>query len=265
MAELQVSELIIYPVKSTGHISLQQTKIDNFGLIDDRRWMLVDEQGDYISQRKHPRLCLIKTSLEPDGLILRAPEMPDFRVTNDQRSDRITVTIWDDKCSAVDCGDEVAAWLKDFMGQNSRLVYFPENEKRQIDQQYGRLGEYTAFSDGFPILLISQGSLDDLNNKLDKPVPMIRFRPNIVVSGCEGFAEDNWKRIKIGSIELRIVKPCSRCIIPNIDTVTAKRGKEPAYTLSQYRKRDNKIYFGQNVIATDIGQIAVGMPVEIIE
>ena len=176
----------------------------------------------------------------------------------------MNVTIWNDQCSAIDCGDEAAKWISQFLDTPSRIVFFPDTEVRQVDPDYANLGDKTAFSDGFPLLLISQASLDDLNSRLQQPVTMTQFRPNIVISGCEAFAEDKWKKIKIGDIEYRIVKPCSRCIIPSINIETAKPAAEPLKTLASYRKQGNKVYFGQNIIAENEGSIEIGMPVTII-
>jgi hypothetical protein len=264
MSVVEVSQLLIYPVKSTGHIALHTSAVDRFGLHNDRRWMLVDSKGVYITQRKHPRMCLINTSFTDGRLVLQAPDMTLIIVPEAHSACTIRVKVWDDQCMAYDCGKDVAQWLSAFLRLDCRLVYFPENENRLLDQNYAKAHEYTAFSDGFPILLISQGSLDDLNARLESPVPMTRFRPNLVVSGCEAFAEDKWQQIKIGDLVLRLVKPCSRCVIPNIDSATGEKAPEPIKTLSRYRKRHNKVFFGQNVIANGVAELAVGMPVEIL-
>jgi len=265
MAEIKLSELAIYPVKSLGQIVQDSVSIDKFGLNLDRRWMVVDSEGVMITQRKKARMCLIQPLLEKDGLCLQAPDMPVIRVACQPNAAHLRVSVWDDQCLALDCGDEVAEWLSRFLEMDCRLVFFPDDEIRQVDPVYAEPGEHTAFSDGFPILLISQASLDELNQRLKMPVSMCRFRPNLVVSGCEPFAEDSWKQIRIGEINLRIVKPCSRCIIPNIDPKTAQKSAEPARTLSTFRRRDNKIFFGQNVIADAQAKLELGMSVKIIE
>jgi len=265
MSRIEVSQLFIYPAKSMSHIALDASAVDRFGLHNDRRWMLVDDQGAYVTQRQYPRMCLISTSFTDNQLVLQAPELPVIRVPEAIPGQAVSVKVWNDQCEAYDCGEIIAQWLSEFMGIKCRLVYFPENENRLIDQGYARPEEYTAFSDGFPILLISQASLDDLNSRLEAPVPMTRFRPNLVVSGCEAFAEDKWKQIRVGEVIMRVVKPCSRCVIPTIDTTTGKKGKEPLYTLSQYRRQNNKVFFGQNIITNNTGQLETGMPVEILE
>ena len=264
MTGIIVSSLSIYPVKSCAEVPVDSTKIEDFGLRNDRRWMVVDKHGVMLTQRKIAKMCLIKPEVVDTGLILSANTMSPLTIKQPISTKNI-VTVWHDQCQAYDAGDEAANWLTHFLSIKCRLVYFPSDEFRQVDRDYAEEGEKTAFSDGFPLLLISQASLDDLNSKLSKEITMSRFRPNIVISGCEPFAEDSWKSIRIGDITLRLVKPCSRCVIPSINLVTAEREDEPTKTLARYRKRDNKIFFGQNVIANNLGDIAVGMSVEILE
>ena len=265
MTELRVSELAIYPVKSLGRIALQSATVQRFGLENDRRWMVVDAGGKFLTQRQHARMCLIQPELQGEELRLRAKGMPVLTVSTPIDRSRRRVTVWDDQCDALDGGDAASAWLCRFLGIDCRLVYFPADEVRAVDPRYGQPGDRTAFSDGFPLLLISQASLDDLNSRLAAPIAMSRFRPNLVVQGCAAFAEDHWKEIRIGDLRFRIVKPCSRCIIPGIDPASGERGPEPLRTLAGYRKRGDKIYFGQNVIADGEGDIRVGMTVELLD
>lgn len=265
MTAIQLSELNIYPVKSLRQISLSSSYVEPYGLKHDRRWMVVDIDGKMITQRQIARMCLIQPYIHETGIQLSAQDMPDLLVDMPSGREVQTVTVWNDTCQAYDAGEEAASWLSKFLSTSCRLVYFPEDGFRQVDLKYARQGEGTAFSDGFPLLLISQASLGDLNQRLATPVPMKRFRPNLVIKGCQAFDEDKWKKIRIGNISFRIVKPCSRCIIPNIDIETAEIGKEPARTLSSYRRKDNKIFFGQNIIAESEGELTIGMSVEIIE
>lgn len=265
MTSLLVSGLSIYPVKSCRGIKLNSALVENFGLENDRRWMVVDENGVMLTQRKISKMCLIQVELTETGLILKTTSMDSLSVIIPVIKKKVTVKVWADKCQAYDAGDEAAKWLSHVLSVTCRLVYFPDDEFRQVDLTYANKGDKTAFSDGFPLLLISQASLDDLNSRLNTPVTMERFRPNIIVSGCQPFTEDKWKIIRIGNIVFRIVKPCSRCVIPGINIETGEREKEPIKTLVAYRKRDRKIFFGQNVIADSCGEIEVGMPVEIIE
>lgn len=262
---MELSELNIYPVKSLAGISLNRSIVDAFGLQNDRRWMLVDMQGRMLTQRKLARMCLIHPQLTSQGVRLAAPGMDDIDITLADTPDTCKVQIWDDRCNAYDAGDPAAHWLSEFLATDCRLTYFPDAEVRQLDQHYAQPNDKTAFSDGYPFLLIAQASLDDLNRRLQTPVTMSRFRPNLVVTGSEAFEEDQWRRIRIGNMSFRLVKACSRCIIPTIDPSNAEKSKEPIATLSQYRKRENKVYLGQNVIADGTGELAVGMKVEILE
>ncbi|MFV2059937.1 MAG: MOSC domain-containing protein [Gammaproteobacteria bacterium] len=273
MSLLKVSELALYPVKSCAQITVNATRVDNFGLQNDRRWMVVDQQGKYITQRQQSRMCLIQVELiktessnskHDYSIRLTAPDMPALNVVIPGSPTSLKVKIWHDNCNAFDCGPEAAQWLSRFLMVPCQLVFFPENEIRQVDVNFADAGDRTAFSDGFPLLLISEASLDNLNSKLDVAIPMKRFRPNIVVTGCNPFDEDNWKMLRIGELLLRVVKPCSRCVIPSIDTETGERGNEPTKTLLTFRKHNTKIFFGQNVIASNPGNIAVGDTVEII-
>lgn len=265
MTDIRVTELAVYPVKSFAQISLTSARVESFGLQHDRRWMVVDHNGKFITQRQQSRMCLVQPELIENGVRLSVPGMPSIDILKPQSTERFQVTVWHDHCNVLDAGDEAAAWLSQFLDIDCRLVYFPDDEVRTVDQTYAKPSDKTAFSDGFPLLLISQASLDDLNSRMQTPIPMVRFRPNLVVNGCGAFAEDKWRRLRIGDVTYRVAKPCSRCVIPSIDIQTAERGAEPTRTLLAYRKRDNKIYFGQNVIADGMGEIQVGMPVEILE
>jgi uncharacterized protein YcbX len=263
MSELNISQLAIYPVKSMRQIQLQKSAMQFGGLKHDRRWMVVDNKGVMVTQRNIARLCLIQPELlNPNvdcSLKLSAPAMPDIEVNVPDGGISCKAIVWEDECNASDAGDEVANWLSEFLNIECRLVYFPDDEIRIVDQNYAKPNDQTAFSDGFPILLTTQASLDDLNSRMDESIPMERFRPNVVISGSEAFAEDEWKQLKVGNIRLRIVKPCSRCVIPNIDIKTGEKTKEPIKTLLSYRKCDDKIFFGQNVVADGEGELEVGM------
>ena len=265
MTNLVVSRLSIYPVKSCREIELSSSFVEDFGLRNDRRWMVVDEQGVMITQRKISKMCLIQPELSATGIILNTTTLNPISVNIPTHNKKYSVRVWHDECQAFDAGDEAANWLSQILDKKCRLVYFPDDEFRQVDIDYADEGDKTAFSDGFPLLLISQSSLDDLNQRLSSPITMNRFRPNIVVEGCEPFAEDSWKKIRIGDMIFRIVKACSRCMIPSINIYTAEREEEPTKTLSSYRMRDKKIFFGQNVISESCGQIDIGMRVEIID
>jgi hypothetical protein len=228
--------------------------------------MLVDEAGRFLTQRQLPRMALIDTQLRADALIVRAASMPDLTVPlQADAGQAIQTQIWQDSAPAYSAGNEAAAWLSEFLSTPVRLVSFPADHLRQVDETYAKKGDGTAFSDGFPFLLISQASLDELNSRLPEPVPMRRFRPNLVVSGTEAFAEDRWRRIRIGALSFRVVKPCSRCVITTIDPQTAKKGVEPLRTLATYRRQDGKVCFGQNLIHDGLGSLKIGDQVEVLE
>jgi uncharacterized protein YcbX len=266
MSDIRLSALYRYPVKSLAGEALERARLDVFGLLHDRRWMVVDEKGRFLSQRERPRMALITPRLQPEGLLLQAPERAQQKVFRPpEEAERIRVQVWNDDCAALLADSEANAWLSDFLGLSCRLVYMPEESVRPVDPHYARPQDRTAFSDGFPLLLISQASLDDLNERLSEALPMIRFRPNLVVEGCVPYAEDGWRRIRIGDQTLRVVKPCSRCKITTVDPYTAETGSEPLKTLSGYRRRGNQVFFGQNLLHDGPGELIHGTPVEVLE
>jgi uncharacterized protein YcbX len=257
--QITVSSLYIYPVKSLAGIKLKNAKLDSMGLKHDRRWMLVSPSGDFLSQRKVPKMALIQPLFIHKQLILTLAGRKDFVVPDADPKKTIMVTLWKDSISAQRVGKVADEWLSEALGIQCHLVYLPENEIRQCDLTFSKLGDRTGFADGFPILLISTASLDDLNQRLDQTVEMKRFRPNIVVSGCKPFAEDSWHQFTLGKIAMRGVKPCSRCILITVDPDTGERNNpEPLQTLMKYRKQGNNVYFGQNVIHDHTGTIQVG-------
>lgn len=265
MAGSTLTGLYRYPVKSMGGDAFRTLEVRTRGFRFDRHWMLVDMQGHFLSQRQQPRMSLINARVDDDDrLQLCAPGMPDLSVGADTDG-RMAVVVWGDAVQASPAGTDADAWLSGFLGLRCRLVRFPDEVVRAVDPDFADPTDQVGFADGFPFLLISQASLDDLNGRLDEAVPMLRFRPNLVVDGCDAYTEDGWRRIRIGDIEFRVAKPCSRCIIPTIDPATGLRGQEPLRTLMSYRRRDNKVYFGQNLIHDGIGRLAVGMPVEVLE
>jgi uncharacterized protein len=255
----QVSALYVYPVKSCAGIAVPSATLDTKGFVGDRRFMIVDDTGSFLTQREFPRLALVGPRPEGDVLAFDAPgmasiEMPIRRGRGDE-----TVKIWDDTCSATDQGDEVSAWLGRFLGTRCRLVRQADDDVRRIDPTYAtRAEDEVSFADAYPLLVISEASLADLNSRLEVPLPMNRFRPNVVVNGTEPYAEDSWRSIEIGAVPANVVKPCVRCVTTTVDQRTAETGKEPLRTLATYRKGPRGVLFGQNVIHAHPGTINVG-------
>ncbi len=261
---IKVSGLTIYPVKSLAGIELQSSGLDGMGLKYDRRWMLVAPDGLFLTQRRFPQMALISTSLNKGQVTLSMKDREDHVVPEiSANAKTMEVKIWRDTVTAQRVGDESDAWLSAALDFECHLVHIAENEVRQCSLDYADEGDRTGFADAFPILMISEESLSDLNNKLEtkgkSSVPMKRFRPNIVVSGCDAFAEDTWKTLTIGKISMRGIKLCDRCILTTVDPATGERtGKEPLETLGEYRKWDNNVYFGMNIIHEQQGVLNVG-------
>jgi len=259
-----LAALTTYPVKSCRGIALDASRLTTRGLEHDREWMLVDRDGRFLTQRELPRLAQIVTELSGSALYLSAPDLPAFSIPLDANAGRVTVTVWRDTLSALDQGDDAASKLSRWLDRKVRLVRFDPAERRYCNPQYaGEHGAHHSFADGYPVLVISAASLADLNERLDDPLPMNRFRPNIVLDGVEAFDEDHFTEIGIGDfVTLRLVKPCVRCRITTTDQVTAQVGIEPLPTLASYRRDDalGGATFGMNaiVVAGEGASIGVG-------
>ncbi|UCF65846.1 MAG: MOSC domain-containing protein [bacterium] len=266
MARAYLKQIVIYPVKSAAGILLMNSKVSHYGLQYDRCWMLIDENNRFLSARKLHKLVLIQSQISETTLTLLAPGMSDFLLPlSDFWGPRLRVQIWNDECTAVYCGKEAQDWFSSFLGNSARLVFMPGDFKRRVDPTYTEGPKSISFTDGYPFLLISEASLADLNTRIGTRLEMARFRPNLVVEGCRSYEEDSWKIIRIGGIRFKIVKSCSRCVITTLDPKTAKAGKEPLRTLAGYRSNQGKVYFGQNLIHMEEGQISAGMPVEVLD
>ncbi|MCF0073477.1 MOSC domain-containing protein [Dyadobacter sp. CY261] len=258
---MTLSEIWIYPVKSLGGIRLTKALTEERGLQYDRRWMVIDEENVFITQRVHLQMALIDVALLENGLKIFLRNNPEDSVTvpyEPATALPVTVKVWDDTVEAVTVSEEADAWLSHQLGLNLRLVMMPESTQRKADPRYAEHNENVSFADGFPYLVISQASLDELNGRLAEPITMRRFRPNFVISGTEPFAEDQWKHISIGNLRFEVVKPCARCVLTTINPETAVKGPEPLKTLASYRRNGNKILFGQNVTVRDFGEIKEG-------
>lgn len=259
MSGLRLTEIWIYPIKSMGGIRLNSAKVEGKGLKFDRRWMLVDENNTFISQRKISRLALFKLAMKLDFFLVRFKnESIELPFCTPQNTKPILATIWDDQVSTIEVSENFSQWFSDKLGFQCKLVSFPEKNTRLVDAQYAISQNHVSLADGYPILTIGQSSLDDLNQKLESPVPMDRFRPNLVFTGGQPYEEDSWIEFTIGMNKFMGVKPCSRCVLTTIDQLTGEQGKEPLATLATYRKKENQIYFGQNVISIDHHEIHEG-------
>ncbi|GAB3165657.1 MOSC domain-containing protein [Telluribacter humicola] len=265
---LTLSEIWIYPIKSLGGIRLDEAHVQLRGLQYDRRWMIVDEDNRFVTQRSLHRMALLDVTLDQERLlvidrtnpadVLEVPMQPVSKEV-------LQVSIWDDhEVEALTVSDQADQWLSTRLERPVRLVYMPDSTERRVDPRYAKDEENVSFADGYPFLLIGQSSLDELNSRLPESISMRRFRPNLVVTGAAPFAEDSWKDIQVGALSFQLVKPCARCVLTTVDPETAQTGPEPLKTLATYRKRNNKIYFGQNLLTHTTGQIAVGDPIQII-
>ncbi|MFT5780819.1 MAG: hypothetical protein ACI9EB_000176 [Pseudomonas sp.] len=267
---LSLSALYRYPLKSARGENLARAQLDVLGLSGDRRWMIADAlTGRFITQRLLPQLTQLHARwIDAEHLLLSRAGQYDLCVAVPSVTAPLrAVTVWSDSLQVPDAGDEAALWLSEWLGRACRLVQVPATRARQVDLDYAKAGDYVGFADGFPLLLIGQASLDDLSARVGRPLPMLRFRPNLVVSGSDAYAEDSWKCIRIGALEFRLVKGCSRCIMTTLDPQTGERSadREPLITLKTYRERDGEVYFGQNLLHSGPGELAVGMPVEVLE
>ena len=248
-----IAALWIYPVKSCRGLQLSAAAVTERGLACDREWMIVDASGRFISQREVPRLALIAPALSATGLELTAPGMPVITSPFDRSGALLPVTVWRDSLPAIDQGDAVAAWISAWIGSAARLVRFDPRLRRSCDPAYaGDTGAHTAFADAYPLLVLSLASLADLNRRLESPLPLDRFRPNVVLSGVEAYDEDHIDELAVAGVAMKLVKPCTRCQITTTDQETGERGVEPLATLAGYRMNDalGGVAFGVNAIIT---------------
>ncbi len=254
MSTIILSHIFIYPVKSLAGIALDTANITPLGLEYDRRWMIIDQQGRFVTQRLYPQLSQITTAIESDTIILTAADGSTTHLPLQlDAGSMVSTRVWKDSVDALVMTSAQNQWISHFLGKECRFVYMPDYSMRPVDQDYALSdNDLVSFADGFPFLLISDESLDDLNQRLQHksilPVPIQRFRPNLFVRGCTPYAEDGWKSFKIGGNLFHGVKPCSRCIMTTVDPATGQKGREPLDTLLEYRKRGNQAYFGQNVL-----------------
>lgn len=257
MAQLKVSHLYIYPIKSLGGIAMQTAQVLKKGLQHDRRWMLVDENNVFLTQRVHNNMALFRMSFADNGFTV-SYDGQQLNIPQTFEGDPVRAKIWDDEVTVQEVSTSHSEWFSKNVGINCKLVAFPEQNDRLVDVKYRIGDDHVSLADAYPLLLVGQSSLDDLNARLKSPVPMNRFRPSVVFTGGDPFEEDTWSRFNIGELSFAGVKPCKRCVLITVDQETAKKGAEPLATLSTYRRKDNGVYFGQNTIPTTTGKISIG-------
>lgn len=266
MTSIQVTELNIYPVKSCRGISVDQAAMESRGFQYDRRWMIIDTSGRFVSQRTYPRLALIAVRLGARDITLAVPGIEDLIIPLRLAGKRIVqVDIWKDTVGALAAEESANDWVSTVLEVPCRLVYMSDESFRPVDPEYAVHKDQVSFADAYPFHLTTEASLADLNTRLSSPISMNRFRPNIVLSGCGAYEEDTWKRIRIGSALFHVVKPCARCATTVVNQETGIRGEEPLHTLSRYRNDDGKILFGQNLIHGSLSTVHVGDPVTVLE
>lgn len=256
-----ISRLYIHPIKSLAGIRVDAFSLTDRGPAHDRRWMLVGADGEFMTQRRHPRMVLLQTALEDGELVVLEQGDPHdcLRIPAvAETGESLQVRIWDDVCTAVHPFTHASSWFSRKLDMDVRLVYMPETSHRAVDPDYAPDGAITGFSDGYPLLLIGEASLDDLNARLPMPVSMERFRPNIVVAGAGAYAEDTLFHFRIADIRFSGVKRCARCVLTTIDPATGLGGQEPLRTLAGYRTVDGNVMFGMNLLHEGTGMVRVG-------
>jgi len=260
-----VTGLFVYPIKSCAGTPLDVAELGDRGIQHDREFMLVDPDNHFLTQRQLPRMALIHPNRTADALELTAPGMRALRLTPRLAGERRQLTVWRDQVGAIDQGPEVAQWLSTYLDKPCRLVRHADDAVRRVDAEFARQPtDQVSFADGFPLLLISEESLAELNTRLPEALPMNRFRPNVVVRGARtAYAEDTWQEISVGGVCFSLVKACARCAITTTDQATAERGIEPLATLATYRRVARGVLFGQNLIHHRRGTIRVGDTVRI--
>lgn len=265
---MYLSGIYIYPIKSLGGISLSEATLEEKGIQYDRRWMLVDESGMFLSQRTFPKMALLQVSLESDGLVVTHKNKSGISISipfEPNSNIKRLVTIWEDTVEAQLVDENVSKWFSEQLGMPCNLVIMPDSTQRKLKEKYAVNGESVSFADGMPYLVIGHSSLNNLNAKLENPISMDRFRPNFVFEGGEEFIEDTWEKVQIGDALFKITKPCARCVMTTVDQDTASKSKEPLRTLASYRTVDGKVMFGQNMLLLQGEKVKIGDEVNAIK
>lgn len=258
---MRLTQINIYPIKSLGGISLSSAKVEKRGLRYDRRWMLINSNNDFMTQRQYPQMALLQPSFDNHFLVINHKTEKVFTLKipiQNHSNEEIEVPIWEDFCMALTLNKEVDEWFSQALKVRCRLVYMPETTRRRVDPKYSPQEKIVSFADAYPFLIIGERSLEELNSRLTDPIPMNRFRPNFVFNGGEPFIEDTFNNFKIGVVPFQGVKPSARCVVTTVNQDSGEKGTEPLATLSTFRKYDNKVMFGQNLIGHDEGIVSVG-------
>lgn len=266
---MHISEINIYPIKSLKGISVDSALVEPRGLQYDRRWMLTDKDGKFLTQREFPKMATVAVAIENGELRVENESRETVKIPFEPDSgDRKQVVIWQSVCDGLVYTGEVSEWFSDVLSTDCQLVYMPDNSRRSVNERFDSGDDIVSFADGYPLLVIGEGSLEDLNSRLEYPLPMNRFRPNIVVSGADAYAEDNWQRIRVGEAIFRGTKPCARCVMTTVDQSRGEfDGKDPLKTFATYRLAKevmperldslglspNAVLFGQNLIVENSG------------
>ncbi len=262
-----------YPVKSCRGEALPTALVEPWGLAGDRRWMVVDAAGEPVTAREHPRLVLVRPELREGGVRLTRPDAPPLDVRTPDGSALTEVAVWKGPFAAAPADDSAHQWFSELIGEPVRLVYLADPTRRAPNPAFALPTDRVSFADAYPLLVTTEDSLAALNDliaagpgRAEGPVPMTRFRPSVVVAGSQPWAEDSWRRLRIGTAVFRCVKSCDRCVLTTVDPETATRGREPLATLARHRKWDGKTWFGTNLVPDSPGErITVGDEVEILD
>ncbi len=264
--DIRLAAIHLYPVKGIRGISVDRATVESIGLRDDRRWVVVDEEGKFLSQRSHPLLARVVGKFKDEGLALSAPGQPHLHLDFPGAAPRVKITVWRDRVEAAAAGPRADEWFSNFLGQPCRLAYMDETCHRPISSSQARPGDYVSFADGYPCLMVSTASLADLNDRLAIPLPMDRFRPNLVIEGCDPFAEDNWRKFSLGEVVFRFAGLCARCSVTTVDQESGGRlSSEPLQTLARFRHSEKGVVFGVNLIPEGTGIVSVGDKLTILE
>jgi hypothetical protein len=261
---LRVSHVLRYPIKGCAAVSVRACELDDYGLAADRRWLFLDNTGHFHSQRATPKMALIRPRSRGDELWLEAAGVGALAV---QRSEgkRVEVEIWGGKAIGIDQGEAAADWFEAYIDRPGRLLRLADDGARAVEPEHAAKETFTGFADGYPLLIVSDASVEDLDSRLDEGVSLLNFRPNIVIAGCSPHDEDSWRTLRIGELVIDLVKPCARCAVVDVEPATGERRGDVLSKLATYRRHGGKVWFGVNAIHRGQGRVQVGDKVEVLQ